>query len=70
MDANTVTPGPATLPADPAYTVAVTTLVARVNGFVYAGDRFNAVVDTLRHLRADPQLAATLLAMEEDHNAR
>lgn len=52
------------LPDEPAYGEALTELVNRVNGFVYAGDRLNAVVDTLRHLRADPQLAATLLHTE------
>lgn len=61
MEENTVTPEPCTLPTGPAYTVALTTFVVRVNGFVYAGDRLNAVVDAVRHLRADPVLAATLL---------
>lgn len=32
-------------------------LVERVNGFVYPGDRLNAVVETVNALRADPQLA-------------
>lgn len=64
---STVRPTPhweALLPENPAYTVALTTLVARVNGFVYAGDRLNAVVDAVRHLRADPVLAAKLLNEE------
>lgn len=64
MAADTVTPEPAVLPADPDYTVALTTLVSRVNGFVYAGDRLDAVVDAVRHLRSDPALAAKLLNEE------
>lgn len=38
-------------------------LAERVNGFVYAGDRLNAVLDTVRELKADPELAARLLAL-------
>lgn len=40
---------------------ALAELVTRVNGFVYAGDRLNAVVEAVRHLRADPALASRLL---------
>jgi len=40
-------------------------LATRVNGFVYPGDRLNAVVDAVRELRADPDLAARLLAPYE-----
>lgn len=43
---------------------ALRTLAERVNGFVYAGDRLNAVVDTVKALRADPKLAAMLLGSD------
>jgi hypothetical protein len=36
-------------------------LAARVNGFVYHGDRLNALVQTVEALRADPDLAARLI---------
>lgn len=36
-------------------------LVTKVNGFVYAGDRLNAVVETVEALRADPALARRVL---------
>lgn len=49
------------LPEGPPYTVALTDLVSRVNGFVYAGDRLNTVIDTVKVLRADPALARQLL---------
>lgn len=29
--------------------------------FVYPGDRLNAIIDTIRHLRADPKLARQLI---------
>lgn len=61
---------PAPLPETPAFTTALSVLAERVNGFVYAGDRLNAVVDAIRHLRADPALAATLLIVEETADAR
>lgn len=32
------------------------------NGFVYQGDRIEAVIDTLVALRANPELAARVLA--------
>lgn len=57
-------PALAALPKTPAYTVALTNLVSRVNGLVYAGDRLDAVVEVVRHLRADPELAALLLETE------
>ena len=37
------------------------TLATRVNGYVYHGDRLNALVETVEALRADPDLAARLL---------
>jgi hypothetical protein len=37
-------------------------LVERVNGFVYAGDRLNAIVEAVAVLRKDPDLARRLLA--------
>lgn len=40
------------------------TLIVRLNGFVYPGDRTNAIVDTIKALRADPDLAARLLEFE------
>lgn len=40
-------------------------LVERVNGFVYAGDRLNAIVDAVKVLRADPELAARVLGTGE-----
>lgn len=39
-------------------------LAIRVNGFVYQGDRLNAVVDTVKALRAAPGLAAKLLGVQ------
>ena len=39
-------------------------LITRLNGFVYMGDRTNAIVDTIRALRADHELAARLLGFE------
>lgn len=36
-------------------------LVDRVNGFIYQGDRLNAVLDTVAALRSDRALAARLL---------
>ena len=36
---------------------AVQELAKRVNGFLYHGDRLNALVDTVRALREDPELA-------------
>lgn len=44
------------------------TLIARLNGFVYMGDRTNAIVDTLRALRADHELAARLLGLERQRH--
>lgn len=40
------------------------TLATRVNGYVYHGDRLNALVQTVEALRADPDLAARLLGFE------
>ena len=39
-------------------------LATRVNGFVYHGDRLNALVDTVEALRKDPELAARLLGFK------
>lgn len=36
-------------------------LIDKVNGFVYYGDRLDAVLDTIRALRADLPLAKRLL---------
>jgi hypothetical protein len=58
-----------TLPETPAYKAALSDLVTRVNGFVYAGDRLGAVVDVVRHLRADPVLAATLLRVSAEERS-
>lgn len=49
------------LPADSAYTARLRELVERVNGFVYAGDRLEAIVKTLKVLRSDSDLARELL---------
>jgi hypothetical protein len=46
---------------DPKYRRDLEFLAQRANGFVYHGDRLNAVVDTVKVLRADPELARTLL---------
>lgn len=37
-------------------------LVEAINGFVYMGDRIEAIIRTVRVLRADPDLAARLLS--------
>jgi hypothetical protein len=37
-------------------------LVEQVNGFVYTGDRLNAIVEAVMVLRKDPGLAARILA--------
>lgn len=50
------------LPADVDYTDALRELVVRINGFVYYGESTEAVIDTIRILRADPALAKKLLA--------
>lgn len=49
------------LPRDNRYTRSLSELVEHVNGFVYPGDRANAVVDTVKVLRHDPALARELL---------
>jgi hypothetical protein len=49
------------LPDNPDFRLYLTDLAERVNGFVYAGDRLNAVIDTVRALRADPKLLAELI---------
>lgn len=43
------------------YNEGLTQLVERVNGFVYQGDRLDAVIDTIAALRSDPGLARLLL---------
>ncbi len=41
-------------------------LVSEVNGCLYQGDRLNAIVDTVKALRQDPDLAARLgVGMQE-----
>lgn len=57
------------LPFDPAYTDALQDLATRVNGFVYSGDRLNALVDTVKVLRAHPDLARMLLNPDGDPHA-
>jgi hypothetical protein len=52
------------LPRGAGYTEAMRVLVEAVNGFVYPGDRLNAVVETVEVLRADPDLARQLLSDE------
>lgn len=54
------------LPQDDTYTDALRDLVIAVNGFPYAGDRLNAVVDTVKVLRANCDLARLLLAEPAD----
>jgi hypothetical protein len=49
------------LPVYQDYSTDLCRLVETVNGFIYAGDRLNAVVDTVRVLRANPELARRLL---------
>jgi hypothetical protein len=49
------------LPVYPDYSIDLSRLVEAVNGFIYAGDRLNAVVDTVRVLRANPELSRRLL---------
>lgn len=44
------------------------TLAVRVNGFLYHGDRLEAVIDTIKALRADPDLAARLLGLERQRH--
>lgn len=53
------------LPPGKAYTGDLQILAERVNGFVYAGDRLSAVLDAVRVLRGDPELAARLLALDD-----
>jgi hypothetical protein len=52
------------LPPGDEYTARLSDLVAQVNGFVYPGDRADAVVATVKALRADPTLARDLLTTE------
>jgi hypothetical protein len=40
-------------------------VIERVNGFVYPGDRADAIVDALKVLRAQPELARRLLGLDE-----
>lgn len=68
-DAPAPTNDPPRLPDTPAYTVALSDLAKRVNGFVYPGDRLEAVLATVRHLRADPTLAALLLTDEPEETS-
>jgi hypothetical protein len=46
---------------DPVFREAMTIMVNDINGFVYAGDRLNAITDTITWLRAHPDVAAYLL---------
>jgi len=39
-------------------------LIEKVNGFVYQGDRLNAVLETVRVLRTNKALAARLLDLK------
>lgn len=54
------------LPAGEDYTRLLSHLVHRVNGMVYPGARLDAVMDTIKVLRADPELAAKLLGEVRD----
>lgn len=49
-------------PMQPERDEALQQLVEQVNGFVYAGDRLNAIVEAVAVLRKDSGLAARLLA--------
>ncbi len=52
------------LPSDGAYTADLRLLAARANGFVYHGERLEAVIAAVKVLRADPDLARRLLTVE------
>ncbi len=52
------------LPPGDDYSRTLSDLVGRVNGFVYPGERADAVIAAVRHLRADPELARALLGPE------
>lgn len=54
------------LPAHGKFKLAMRELITRVNGFVSAGDRTNAIIETIKHLRADPNLAQQLLGEDND----
>lgn len=54
------------LPPGEDYDRLLTEIAHRVSGFVYPGDRAEAVVSTIRHLRADPDLARQLLNTSPD----
>jgi hypothetical protein len=50
------------LPIDePGYEDALRELVTGIDGYLYQGDRLEAILDTLRALRAEPELTAILL---------
>lgn len=52
------------LPDSADYTRHLTTLVERVNGFVYHGSNLDTVIKTVKVLRADPDLTRHLLTEE------
>jgi hypothetical protein len=58
------------LPVYQEYSTDLSRLVEAVNGFIYQGDRLNAIVETVRVLRANPDLAARLLACGVTPNPR
>lgn len=47
---------------DEAFMDAANELITRVNGFVYDGDRMNAILGAVRAMRDDPGLTRQLLA--------
>ncbi len=49
------------LPTDETFTNALTDLATRTNGFVYHGDRLETVIRAVKVLRANPDLARTIL---------
>jgi hypothetical protein len=50
------------LPNGDAYTRGLETLISKVCGFIYPGDKQRAVLDTIRVLRDLPELAELLLS--------
>lgn len=58
---------PGRYPLPDAHTAALQELVVRVNGFVYAGERLNTVLDTVNVLRADPTLARRVLTAKKEN---
>ena len=57
------------LPQEDDYLLHLRNLVERINGFVYPGDRSDAIMQTIKVLRADPDLASALLNRLESDTA-